>query len=310
MMRTLALFLLLVLPAALCASPVTDPVAGGVALAPNTIQRARAILDDALRARNPDTRREAVLALGLIGPREPYMTRLMVMLKDDDVPVRVAAIASLVDLRDNRALPAIRNAYDDPVPEVSFAAAKGLQAMGDPVGRSALMDVVGGGDDSASGYVTTNTRAAKRLYYAPKAVLPYLMSRAIGFAHVSGLGTGIASLEGLLADQNISGRASAVIMLGADKDPRVIPALRHALHDKDSSVRAAAVHAIALRDDASLEPDLLPLLDEKNVETRVRAAAGCLRLELVASEAQAAAASMPATTAGTLPLARRVRSHR
>jgi hypothetical protein len=260
----------------------------------STIQHSREILDAALMARNPDTRKAAVEALGLIGPHEPYMTRLMVMLNDKDVEVRVAAISSLVDLRDKDTLPALRRAYDDPVPEVSFAAAKALLAMGDATGRDALMDALAGGDDTASGYVSTNGRVVARMFYAPKTAIPYLMARTIGFAHVAGLGAGVASLEGLLTDQNISGRATAALLLGADKDPRVVPALLKALHDKDTTVRAAAVHAITLRDDPGLERDLLPLLEDKRDEVRTRAAAGCLRLELILADAQAqAAASAP-----------------
>lgn len=38
---------------------------------------ARTILDQALIARNPDTRKVAVEALGMIGPHEPYLGRLL-----------------------------------------------------------------------------------------------------------------------------------------------------------------------------------------------------------------------------------------
>lgn len=245
------------------------------------VTRARQVLDQALTARNPDSRKVAVQALGLIGPHEPYLGRLLAMTGDRDVPVRVAAIGSLVDLDDRRTLPALRHAYDDPVPEVSFAAAKALHAMGDPVGREALIDVVRGGDDAASGYVSTRGRSLARMFYTPRAIIPYLVARGIGMAHVAGLGAGVASLQGLMADQNISGRAAAALLLGQDPDARVLPALRAALHDKDAGVRAAAVHALALRDDAALEGDLLPLLDDRALEVRVRAAAACLRLELL-----------------------------
>jgi HEAT repeat protein len=44
-------------------------------------------------------------------------------------------------------------------------------------------------------------------------------------------------------------------------------------------VRAAACHALALRNDRKLEPDLIPLLEDKKPAVRLRAAAGCLRLE-------------------------------
>jgi hypothetical protein len=77
--------------------------------------------------------------------------------------------------------------------------------------------------------------------------------------------------------------SSAAILLGADKEPEVLQALQDALADKDWSVRAAAVHAIALRNDPALEPDLVPLLEDRKEAVRVRAAAGYLRLEGIKS---------------------------
>ncbi|MBS0461631.1 MAG: HEAT repeat domain-containing protein [Proteobacteria bacterium] len=255
------------------------------------VAKSRAILDQALTARNPDIRKAAVRALGLIGPHEPYESRLMVMLRDPDVQVREAAIASLIDLRDPATLPALRRAYDDPVPEVSFAAAKALHALGDATGRDALIGVLQGGDDAASGYVSRNARTIARFYYTPKATIPFLVARAIGMAHVAGLGAGIAAMEGILSDQNVPGRASAALLLEGDRDPRVLPALKSALGDKNPQVRMAAVHALALRDDPALEADLIPLLDDKKGGkggVDVLAAAACLRMELIAAGIQKA----------------------
>ena len=279
-MRTFPACLLLVASLAIAhgAFARTDVVANP---AFTTEQRARNILDEALIARNPDTRKEAVRALGLIGPREPYLGRLLVMLKDRDVEVRIAAIASLQDLQDKDTLPALRVALQDPVPEVGFAAAKALWAMDDPDGREAMLAVLGGERESSSGYFTRQGRSAMRMFYTPKAVLPYLMGRGIGFAHVAGLGLGVASLEGLLSDPNISGRATAALLLSTDHDPKVLLALRQALADKDKSVRAAAVYVMALRNDPALEDELVPFLGDKADMVQLRAAAGCLRLELI-----------------------------
>lgn len=246
-----------------------------------TVERARNILDQGLTARNPDTRKEAVRSLGLIGPHEPYLGRLLVMLKDKDVEVRVAAIASLQDLQDKDTLSALRIALKDPVLEVGFAAVKALWAMNDPVGRDAMLAVLDGERKASSGYFTKEGRSALRMFYTPKAALPYLMGRGIGFAHVAGLGLGVASLEGLLSDPNISGRATAALLLSTDHDPNVLLALRQALADKDESVRAAVVYVMALRNDTALEAELVPFLDDKAEAVQLRAAAGCLRLELL-----------------------------
>ena len=86
-------------------------------------------------------------------------------------------------------------------------------------------------------------------------------------------------MQGILSDPSVSGRATAALLLSVDKEPEVLQALQDALTDKDWSVRAAAVHAMALRNDPALEADLVPLLEDRKEAVRVRAAAGCLRLE-------------------------------
>ena len=77
--------------------------------------------------------------------------------------------------------------------------------------------------------------------------------------------------------------ATAALLLSTDQKSDVLLALRNALADKDWTVRAAAVHAIALRNDPTLEPDLVPLLEDHKEAVRVRAAAGYLRLEGIKS---------------------------
>ena len=69
------------------------------------------------------------------------------------------------------------------------------------------------------------------------------------------------------------------LLLGKEKDPETLSALREALSDKDWSVRAAAVHLLALRNDPAVERALTPLLEDKNQAVRLRAAAATLRLE-------------------------------
>ena len=88
--------------------------------------RARGLIEDSLKDKNPDTRKHAVQALGLVSPREPYLSELEAMLDDKDVEVRLATITSLMDLKNERTVAVLRKALDSDVPEVSFAAAKAL----------------------------------------------------------------------------------------------------------------------------------------------------------------------------------------
>ena len=254
----------------------------GFAQTPDS-DRARNLLDESLKDKNPDIRKQAVQALGLVGPREPFLSQLEAMLDDKDVEVRVATITSLVDLKNARTAAALQKALDSDVPEVSFAAAKALWVLKEPAGRDALISVLSGETKTQSGFVTRQKRDALRMLHTPKTMFLFVLHQGANLAPVPGLGAGVSSLQGILSDAGVSGRAATALLLGADKDPLVLPALQDALTDKDGSVRAAAAHAIALRNDPALEPNLLPLFDDKKEAVRLRAAAGYLRLELIKS---------------------------
>ena len=73
--------------------------------------RADLILANGLADKNPDVRKRAVSSLGLIGPREPYLSQLASSLADKDMQVRLAAVASLVDLRDKRTVTLLTGAH-------------------------------------------------------------------------------------------------------------------------------------------------------------------------------------------------------
>jgi HEAT repeat protein len=245
--------------------------------------RARSLLENSLKEKNPDTRKHAVQALGLVSPREPYLSQLESMLEDKDVEVRLAAITSLVDLKDDRTVPALRTALESDVPEVSFAAAKALWTLNEPTGREALLSVLSGETKTSSGFITRQKRDALRMLHTPKTMFLFVVQQGANFSPIIGLGAGVSSLQGILSDPSVSGRAAAALLLSAEKSPEVLQALQDALADSDWSVRAAAVHAIALRNDPALQADLLPLFEDKKEAVRVRAAAGYLRLEAIKS---------------------------
>ena len=249
--------------------------------APPVADRANAILADSLYDKNPDTRRQAVQALSLVGPREPYLSQLDASLDDKDLEVRLATIASLTDLNNKRTAPALRKALEDETPEVSFAAAKALWVLNDPSGQNALLSVLSGETKTKSGFLTRQKRQALKILQTPKSMFFFALKQGVGLAPVPGLGAGVSSLQGILSGPSFSGRAATALLLGADPDPEVREALLDALHDDDWPVRAAAVHAIALRNDPTLEKNLIPLLDDKKEAVRVRAAAGVLRLEWI-----------------------------
>jgi HEAT repeat protein len=239
------------------------------------------ILQHALENANPDTRKQAVIALSLAATRDPFLSRLEAMLDDKDVAVREAVVASLAEVDNKRTTAALHKALDDEVPEVSFAAAKALWTRRDPAGKQALLSVLANETKTSSGFFTKQKREALRMMHTPRTTFLFALRQGVGFAPVPGLGEGIASMQGILTDSGVSGRATAALMLGKDKDPATLDALKDALLDKDWSVRAAAVHSIAVRNDPALKSDLEPLLEDGKEAVRLRAAAGYLRLSAI-----------------------------
>ena len=259
-------------------------VAIGQTPPPTTAKRCRDMLDQALKSGNPDTRKQVVVALSIGGAREPFLTMLSSMLGDKDWDVRLATVASLSDLKSASAVNSLRRALDDQAPEVAFAAAKALWGLEDPAGRNALLSVLSGDTKTSAGYFTKETRDAMRMMHTPKPMFILALKTGIGFAPVPGLGEGMSSMQGLLADSGVSGRAMAALLLGNDRDPETAAALREALTDKQWSVRAAAIHSLALRDDPSMEAVFEPLLDDSKEPVRLSAAAAYLRLEAIKRE--------------------------
>jgi len=177
------------------------------------------ILQRALTSKNPDTRMQGVIALSLASDRSSLLPLLIGMQDDKDVPVRVTVVASLADVKSKATLDALHKMLQDPVPEVSFAAAKALWSLQDRAGELALLAIVEGDSKTASGYLTAELRHALRMMHTPTTTIIFAVRQGIGFVPVPGLGQGIASMQALLTDPGISGRAAAVLLLGKDKDP-------------------------------------------------------------------------------------------
>jgi HEAT repeat protein len=119
------------------------------------------------------------------------------------------------------------------------------------------------------------------MMHTPKPMFLFAVRTGAGLAPVPGLGAGVSSMQALLSDPTVSGRATAALLLEKENDRQAVAALKEALQDKEWSVRAAAVHALVLRDDPVFQTEIVPLLEDKTEGVRLRAAAGYLRLETV-----------------------------
>jgi len=240
--------------------------------------KANAMLQEALESRNPDTRKQTVAALSLAASRDPYLSRLIAMLQDKDAEVRLATVSSLSEVKNKAATAALRKALEDEVPEVSFAAAKALWASRDPLGKRALMAVLQGESKANSSFLSKQKREALRMMHTPRTALLFAAKQGAGLAPIPGLGGGISSMQAILADPELSGRAASALLLGQQRDAATLQALKDALFEKDSSLRAAAVHSLALTNDPAVKKNIAPLLEDDKEAVRLRAAAAYVRL--------------------------------
>ena len=250
---------------------------GGAATQAQCTELLRHGLDD----KNPETRKQAVVALSLVAQRGPLFARLEGMLQDKDVEVRQAVVVSLAEMKTKSATVALHKALQDEVPEVSFTAAKALSARNDPGGKQALLSVLAGESKTRSSFFSKQKRDALRMMHTPRTTFLFAVRQGVRLAPVPGLGEGISSMQSILTDSGVPGRASAALLLANDKDPAVLDALKDALSDKDWSVRAAAVHSLSMRNNPALKKDLEPLLQDDKAAVRMRAAAGYLRLSSI-----------------------------
>lgn len=245
------------------------------------LQRCKGILTSAAQNHNPDVRKGAAEALSLVGVNDVALDLLPPMLNDRDVTVRVAAVNTLGDLKENKTfvMPLLNKALTDPVPEVDFAAAKVLYQLHDPEADEFFLEVVNKESKATSSYITKERRGALRLLHTPQKLFMTIAIEAAGFAPVPGLGFGLSSAQGILSDPDSSARAASLLLVGSSSDPEVDDVVRSALTDKEWSVRAAAAHVIAMHPFPKLRDGLPPLLDDKNEAVQVRAAAAYIRLQ-------------------------------
>jgi HEAT repeat protein len=242
--------------------------------------KARQLLGEAIQDKNPDIRKEAVIAFSLLRENDELLKSFARLFDDKDVIVRLAAVSVLGDLKDRQGIPLLKKALNDPVPEVEFAAAKVLYQLHDPAGKPALLAVFSRQSKAASSYLATKERNTLRLLHTPTRLFVTIAQNAADMVvPVPGLGLGVSSVQGILSDPGSSARATVLLLMTRERDPAVHQAVKAGLTDKEWSVRAAAVHVVAMHPDRDLRPNLVALMDDKRAAVRFRAAAAYLRLE-------------------------------
>jgi HEAT repeat protein len=235
------------------------------------------VLDHGIHDGNPIKRKETVLAMSLLHPQPRAVALLESVLGDPDAGVREAACATLGAIESRTSVRKLKLALGDPVPEVIFAAAKALYNLNDQTGREVLTAILLGEQADSSGFVSGSIRSFRLKLHDPKALFMMGVKEGVGFAGPFGMGLPLA--EGLLKDNQASGKTVAALLLATDRSPESLAALKESLNDKNWTVRVAAARAIGTRDATSLYDNVAMLLDDKRDEVEFSAAAALIRLK-------------------------------
>jgi HEAT repeat protein len=242
------------------------------------VRTARAVLEQGAAHGDPDVRREVAAALGLSSRRDPSTALLEKLATDKDHLVREAALVSIGELRDPRLAKSARDALNDEVPEVAFAAARALFKLNQAEGKQLLLAVVEREAKAESGFVRAKLRDVVRRMKRPKSAMLLVVREGIGFVPAPGVGEGFSALSSLVDDPEFSARATALLVLAPDRSPEVRSGIEAAFNDPDWSMRAAAAQIAASRNERAWRFRLVPLFEDTNRRVRYRAAASFLRL--------------------------------
>lgn len=259
---------------------ITRAQNAGIAAAPSpaeTSTRAWALLEDTLSpGKHTDDRVQALAALGILGNDPRASTLIREALGDKELDVRTAAIFAAAETKNIHFLEPLRNALDDPEPQVAYAAAVTLWKMNDHSGEDLLTSVVMG-DRSANPTMMKGARhKAYRTMRNPAELAKLGALQGAGML-LGPFGFGLTAVEYARKNGGDSARVNAIELLATQHNESVHQALLAALDDKDTAVRVAIARALCQWPGPSTATALTPWIDDPKLPVRLTAAAAYLR---------------------------------
>ncbi len=246
------------------------------------------VLKKGLADTNPDRRKQAVLAIGAIGPAPEVVELLTLALRDKDVTIRQTAAAEIGDAKIRQCIPALQAALSD-TGEVSFTAARALWDMGDRSGREIFQEVVTHELKDTTGFFEGAIRDAKSKIRNPKSLVGMGVMEASG-ALLGPFSMGITLARDMMKDSGAPTRALSFTSLSQDCDARAAQLMEWALTaDKNNFAKAAAAKALGRCGNLSSVDKLMRLLASDNEAVRYMAASSVVRITLEKGPRTAAA---------------------
>jgi HEAT repeat protein len=246
------------------------------------------ILSQGTNDKNPERRKQAVVALGSIG-LAPQAIKLVesALLNDEDPTVRQTAAAALGQMKSKQSIPALQKAMDDQSGEVAFQAAKTLWDMGDRSCRGTLEEVLTGERKDSTGFMDGAMRDAKAKLHSPRALAKIGIKEASG-ALLGPFSLGVNAAQEMMKDNGAPGRAFAATLLGQDCDARALQLLEWCLKgDKNAAVKAAAARGLGQCGNKDSIVKLEQHLSDGHDAVKFMAAAAIVKLSMTGPETAA-----------------------
>ena len=235
------------------------------------------MLETALKDTKPQSRIDALNALGTITGSSHAEKMLQGSLQDKDVDVRLAAIAAVGTMNDQNMIPVLRQALDDPAPEVDFAAAVSLWKMHDPTGINVLYEVLTGERKANDNFVKSGMHEANKDLHDP-GTLAKIGAKQGAYALLGPFGIGLDAARLMAKSNNAnSARVLTATLLSDDNSELTKQEFISALGDKDYFVRAASARALGKFHGKDVTDALLSAFGDTKPTVRYMAAAAYIR---------------------------------
>jgi len=243
-------------------------------------------------------RSDALTALSILRTDRKAIAVIANALSDKDETIRTLAATTLGDMKARPAIPKLREAIDDPSPEVSFAAAQALWKMGDRTGRDIFYDVLDGQRKVKPGLIKSKMREARKDMHDPKALALIGVNEVSG-AFLGPFSMGVSVAEEYAKNNGTSVQALCAELLALDDSRQTMEELAYALGDGNWAVRASAARSIARLNYHGATASLKDMLqNDKSQPARFTAAAALIHLQ-GAAQREPAAPTKPTAPAGS-----------
>lgn len=193
-------------------------------------------------------------------------------------------------MEDKNMIPVLRQALDDPAPEVNFAAAVSLWKMHDLSGINVLYGVLTGERKASDTLVKSEMHEANKDMHDP-ATLAKIGAKQGAYALLGPFGIGLDAARLMMKSNNAnSARVLTVTLLSDDHSEETKKGFIAALGDKNYFVRAASARALGKFHGKDVTDALLAAFDDNKPSVRYMAAASYIRSSQPARSAPAKAA--------------------